>query len=157
MIVINTDTYNGNRKGNVVFMAIPILSGEHKGKFACHENALKEFPEIFESEEYEIAELSQSDFEVDYTPPELSKYGILIPEKYQFIFRDYVFKVGGFEVPLEDDAKGLYVNLSYLGWQAFKDELDKEENQWLKLALEPVWDYALEQAEKNNLILLEEF
>ena len=47
-IVINTNEFNGNRKGVNTFYAAPILQGEHKGKYACSENALNEFPELFE-------------------------------------------------------------------------------------------------------------
>jgi predicted AAA+ superfamily ATPase len=44
MIIINTNQYNLTKKGNLVFYASPILSGQYIGKFATSENALNEFP-----------------------------------------------------------------------------------------------------------------
>jgi len=67
-ILINTSEYNGTQKGVNSFFAAPILSGAHRGKFATSENALKEFPEIFANLEYEVAQLSPRDFEIDTTP-----------------------------------------------------------------------------------------
>ena len=52
MIVINTNQHNGTQKGVNIFYSVPILSGEHIGKFATSENALLEFPEIFENLTY---------------------------------------------------------------------------------------------------------
>jgi 2C-methyl-D-erythritol 2,4-cyclodiphosphate synthase len=64
-IILTTDEFNGKQKGVNIFYAAPILSGEHKGKFATSENALKEFPEIFEDLKYEVAELDNSVFVED--------------------------------------------------------------------------------------------
>jgi len=64
-LIINTNEHNGLKKGVNIFYAASIISGEHKGKFATSENALKEFPEIFETEEYEVVELDLSVFVMD--------------------------------------------------------------------------------------------
>ena len=66
MIIISTNQHNGTKVGVNIFYAAPILSGEHIGKFATNENALKEFSNVFENLEYEIVELENSAFEVDY-------------------------------------------------------------------------------------------
>jgi hypothetical protein len=65
MIITEKEIFSGQIKGVLQFNSLPILLGEHKGKFACHENALKEFPEIFESEKYEVVELDSSVFVMD--------------------------------------------------------------------------------------------
>lgn len=61
-IILKNNELNGKSKGVNIFYAAEIMSGEHKGKFAASVNALKEFPEIFESEEYEVSELDSSLF-----------------------------------------------------------------------------------------------
>jgi hypothetical protein len=45
---------------------VKILSGEHKGKFAISDNALKEFKGIFDGLDYQIIELPSSAFVMDY-------------------------------------------------------------------------------------------
>jgi hypothetical protein len=46
-IIIESNEFNGTVKNNIVFYAVEIFNGTHAGKFACSENALKEFPELF--------------------------------------------------------------------------------------------------------------
>jgi len=150
MIIINTNTHNGTQKGVNIFYAAPILSGAHSGKFATSENALKEFPEIFAKLEYEIAELSPRDFEIDTTPPPPTYMGIEIPDKFLWVFPDNKFVLEGFEIPLQYGA----VDLAYFQWQAFRDCLDNGNHEDLKRALLPLWDYVAEQAIKQNFIQL---
>jgi hypothetical protein len=149
-LIINTNKHNGTQKGVNIFYATPILSGEHKGKFATSENALNEFPEIFDNEPYEIADLEPKDFEIDYTPPTPTNKGVIIPEQFIWVFPDNKFILEGFEIPLTNGA----VDIAYFQWQAFRDCLDNGNHDYLKRALMPLWDYVAEQVENKNLIKL---
>jgi hypothetical protein len=153
MIVINTNTHNGTQKGVNIFYAAPILSGSHAGKFATSENALNEFPEIFENEPYEFVELDPSAFEIDYTPPPMSGNLVAIPPQFEWVFRNDKFEINGFVVDFirtPDDI--LAVDIAYLQWEAFRLELDKPENATVKNSLEPIWGYVLEQINNGNFI-----
>jgi hypothetical protein len=149
-ILINTNTYNGTQKGVNTFYAAPIKSGAHKGKFATSENALKEFPEIFASIDYKVAELEPKDFEIDLTPPTLYGLGVVIPDTFIWVFPDNKFILEGFEIPLTNGA----VDIAYFQWQAFRDCLDNGNHDYLKRALMPLWDYVAEQVELQNFIVL---
>jgi hypothetical protein len=153
MIIINTDKHNGTQKGVNIFYAAPILSGTHKGKFATSESALNEFPEIFESEPYEVVELDPSAFEIDYTIPTMSGTLVAIPPQFEWVFRNDRFEINGFVVDFirtPDDI--LAVDIAYLQWEAFRGELDKPENATVKNSLQPIWDYVLEQINNGNFI-----
>jgi hypothetical protein len=154
MIIINTSEYNGTAKGVNTFYAAPILSGQHIGKFATSENALKEFPEIFENLTYEIIDLDASVFQVDYTPPTLTPYAVIIPEIYQWAFPQDKFILGGFEIPLDTHNNDKVVNLAYFMWTEFRAELDSGNYVSLKRALMPLWDYVELQVINNNLVIL---
>jgi hypothetical protein len=150
MIVINTNEHNGTKIGVNIFYAAPILSGEHKGKFATSENALKEFPDIFKDLDYEVAELEPKHFEIDYTPPTLYGLGVVIPDTFIWVFPDNKFVLEGFEIPLTNGA----VDTAYFQWQAFRDCLDNGNHEFLKRALMPLWDYVAEQVENQNFVQL---
>lgn len=160
MIVINTNEYNLTKKDNLVFYSSPIKSGEHIGKYATSENALLEFPEIFENLTYEVVDLDAKDFEVDATPPTLLPYAVEIPLEYRLPFRNGVFKLNAFEVPLDDYQDTKVVNVAYFQWAEFRAELDtKDANgnfvyQALKDSLMDLWDYVAEQVANQNLIVL---
>jgi hypothetical protein len=150
MIIINTSQHNGTQKGVNIFYASPILSGEHKGKFATSENALKEFPDIFKQLDYELAELDSKDFEIDLTPPTLYGLGVVIPDTFIWVFPDNKFILEGFEIPLTNGA----VDIAYFQWQAFRDCLDNGNHDYLKRALMGLWDYVAEQVENQNFVQL---
>jgi hypothetical protein len=154
MIIINTNQFNGTQKGVNIFYSAPIKSGQHIGKFATSENALNEFPEIFENLEYEIVDLDASAFEIDYTPPALSPYAVVIPEIYQWAFPENKFVLSGFEIPLDNHNNDKVVNLAYFMWNEFRAELDSGNYVSLKRALMPLWDYVELQVINNNLIIL---
>jgi hypothetical protein len=142
MIIINTSQHNGTQKGVSIFYAAPILSGSHAGKFATSENALNEFPDIFENEPYEVVELDPSAFEIDYTPPPPSTLRVAIPEYWEMLFPNDRFVVGGFDIPLErTDKNVLCVDVAYLGWRAFRDELRKPEHASLATHMGAVMIY----------------
>jgi hypothetical protein len=151
--IINNNKHNGTQKGVNIFYAAPILSGEHAGKYATSENALKEFPEIFENEPYEVSELDAKAFEIDYTPPTPSTLRVAIPSYWEMLFPNDRFIVGGFDIALErTDKNVLCVDVAYLGWRAFQDELDKPENAALKRHMEVVWDYLKNEIEQHNFV-----
>jgi hypothetical protein len=153
-ILTNTNQYNGTQKGVNTFYASPILSGEHLGKFATSENALLEFPEIFKTLTYEVVDLDASAFEVDYTPPTLSPYAVVIPEIYQWAFPENKFVLSGFEIPLDNHNTDKVVNLAYFMWTEFRAELDSGNYVALKRSLMPLWDYVELQVINNNLVIL---
>jgi hypothetical protein len=153
-ILINTNQYNGTQKGVNVFFSAPIKSGEHIGKFATSENALNEFPEIFENLTYEVVDLDAKVFEIDFTPPPLSPYAVVIPEIYQWAFPENKFVLSGFEIPLDTHNNDKVVNLAYFMWTEFRAELDSGNYEDLKRALMPVWDYVQIQVDNGNVIIL---
>lgn len=77
-IVINTNQYDGYQNENGIFYAIPILSGLFDGKFACFENQLILFPEIFSQLTYTIENL-EDDFYIDFytAQPEIDQYRLI--------------------------------------------------------------------------------
>ena len=153
MIIINTNTHNGTQKGVNIFYAAPILSGEHAGNFATSENALLEFPEIFKTEPYEVAELDPKAFEIDYTPPTLSTYRVAIPEYWEMLFPNDRFIVGGFDIPLERTTDNvLCVDVAYLEWKAFRDELRNPENSVLARHMGAVMVYLDKRHENKDYV-----
>jgi hypothetical protein len=83
-------------------------------------------------------------------PPTPTNLGVVIPEKFLWVFPDNKFILEGFEIPLINGA----VDVAYFQWQAFRDCLDNGNHEFLKRALLPLWDYVQEQVEKQNLINL---
>ena len=153
-IIINTQVHNGTNNDTSYFYAAEILSGQYIGKFATSENALNEFPEIFENLEYEIVDLDASAFQVDYTPPTLTPYAVIIPEIYQWAFPQDKFILGGFEIPLDTHNSDKVVNIAYFMWEEFRAELDSGKYNDLKRALMPLWDYVEMQVNNQNLVVL---
>lgn len=77
-IVINTNEYDGYQNTNGIFYTIPILSGREKGNFACFENQLIMFPEIFEKLTYSIEDLEETFYINFYTQqPEIDQYRLI--------------------------------------------------------------------------------
>lgn len=158
-LVINTDKYNFKPFPNGIFYAVPILSGEYKGKFAGFSNYNELFPEVYDVEPYEEVSLDQTAFKVDSTPPPLSIYAVEIPETYQWVFSDNKFVLdANFFVPLNTYNNLKIVNVAYFEWQEFRDQLDiKDENgnfiyAALKRSLMPLWDYVGLQIQNGNVI-----
>jgi hypothetical protein len=149
-IISNEPYANNTLVGPMILSWWPILSGEHEGKWATHENNKEYFSEIFNNLDYEIAELEPRDFEIDTTPPPPTYMGIEIPDKFLWVFPDNKFVLEGFEIPLQYGA----VDLAYFQWQAFRDCLDNGNHEFLKRALMSLWDYVAEQVEKQNFIQL---
>ena len=95
-----------------------------------------------------------------YNPPTLLPYAVEIPIEYRLPFRNVVFKLNAFEVPLDDYQNTKVVNLAYFEWAEFRAELDtKDANgnfvyQALKDSLMDLWDYVELQADNGNVIIL---
>ena len=154
MIIVSNNTHQGAVNGTSYLTFIPIKSGEYIGKFATSENALLEFPEIFENLTYEFVDLDASAFEIDYTPPPLSPYAVVIPEIYQWAFPENKFVLSGFEIPLDTINGVKCVNLAYFNWQGFRDELDSGNHEYLKRSLMPLWDFVKLQVINQKFILV---
>jgi len=83
----------------------------------------------------------------DTTPPTLIGYGVVIPDKFLWVFPEDKFILNGFEIPLDVHGLDKVVNLAYFMWQVFRDELDSGKYEDLKRALDPIWMYVKEQAD----------
>jgi hypothetical protein len=150
-IIISTNEYNGIERGLNIFYAAPIWNGEHKGNFATSLPALQDFPDIFQNIDYIIDELSLSDFD-PYIPPTLSTLRVAIPDYWWSLFPDDEFILNGYVVQFERVNGILAVDIAYLNWPAFQEELDKPENAAIKRHMMPIWDYVLIQIENHNFI-----
>jgi hypothetical protein len=153
-LIINTNQYNGTAKGLNTFYASHIKSGEYIGKFATSENALVDFPEIFENLTYKTIDLDSKVFDVDFTAPSLLPYAVEIPEIYQWAFPEDKFILDGFIIPLDTYQSIKVVNLAYFQWLEFRAELDSGNYDALKRSLMPLWDYVATQVANNNIIIL---
>jgi hypothetical protein len=93
-------------------------------------------------------------------PPPLSPYAVEIPLEYRLPFRNGVFKLNAFEVPLDDYQDTKVVNVAYFEWVEFRAELDTKDAsgnfvyQALKDSLMDLWDYVAEQVNIGNVIIL---
>jgi hypothetical protein len=155
MIIINTSEYNGVKIGANVFYAKKIMSGEYLSQFAISDNALNEFPDIFNDLDYEqIDDLDSSVFEKNYNAPTLLPYAVEIPEIYQWAFPEDKFILDGFIIPLDTYTTLKVVNLAYFQWAEFRTELDSGNYEALKRSLMPLWDYVALQVANNNIIIL---
>jgi hypothetical protein len=105
-----------------------------------------------------FSNLSISDLNIEnlsyYEPPTLYPYAIEIPEIYLWVFPDNKFVLNKFEIPLDTTNGVKCVNLAYFNWQAFRDELDSGNHEYLKRSLMPLWDYVELQVINQNFIFL---
>jgi hypothetical protein len=131
--------------------------GRTIGQFV-HDNGWKWQPNEGNTQDVieHFAGLKIEDLAIDnlayYTPPQLSTLRVAIPQEWEIIFPDDKFIINGFEVQLERVKGVLAVDVAYLDWQPFKDELDKPENATVKRSLEGVWDYVKKQYDLHNFI-----
>lgn len=100
--------------------------------------------------ENEVEDLES--FQIYLTPPQMSGYGVVIPSQFEWVFKNDKFTIGDFVVNFNRVNNQLVVDIAYLEWQAFKDELDAPQNKTVKESLEDIWDYVKEQVDKNNLV-----
>jgi len=92
------------------------------------------------------------DFPIDTTPPTPTYKGVIIPEKYSWVFTNNRFELNNFVVEFQTVDNDLVVDTSYIFWEAFRNELDKPENITVKASLMPVWDYVVQQIIIDNTI-----
>jgi hypothetical protein len=86
------------------------------------------------------------------TLPTPTNKGVIIPEKYSWVFKNNRFELNNFVVEFQTVDNELVVDTSYIFWEAFKTELDKPENITVKDSLMPVWDYVIQQIIIDNTI-----
>jgi hypothetical protein len=92
------------------------------------------------------------DFLPDLTPPALSTLRVAIPDYWWSLFPDDEFILNGYVVQFERVNGILAVDIAYLDWPAFQEELDKPENAAIKRHMMPIWDYVLIEIENHNFI-----
>jgi hypothetical protein len=85
-------------------------------------------------------------------PPTPTYKGVIIPEKYSWVFTNNRFELNNFVVEFQTVDNELVVDTSCIFWEAFKTELDKPENITVKASLIPVWDYVVQQIIIDNTI-----
>jgi hypothetical protein len=159
-IILDSNENSFYQNANGILYYIPIRSGNYIGKYFVFENSTILFPEIFKDLDYKIIDFDAKFFQSDATPPTLLPYAVEIPIEYRLPFRNGVFKLNAFEVPLDDYQDTKVVNLAYFEWAEFRAELDtKDANgnfvyQALKDSLMDLWDYVGLQVANQNWIVL---
>ena len=118
------------------------------GRFVTPEQAKEDLPGLFKDTDFETVDLELSNFIPDYTPPASNGKGIVIPEKYQWIFPCHV---GGYTIELKEKDGVKYAEESCLGWSAFVREIRKPENRQYRSTILTVWNYGLYEAERIDL------
>jgi hypothetical protein len=74
----------------------------------------------------------------NFTPPASNGIGLTIITRFQWVFP---FRLNGFTIEMKDSNGTKYVEKSVLGWSEFTKELNKPQNDDLKLMLAPLIDY----------------
>ena len=147
--------YNFNDKRNAEKFALMVNTGENL--LYCE---VWEVGSIWHVAKDKITEKYYPHFKPLGTIPTLLPYAVEIPLEYRLPFRNGVFKLNAFEVPLDDYQNTKVVNLAYFEWVEFRVELDtKDANgnfvyQALKDSLMPLWDYVAEQVENQNFVVI---
>lgn len=87
------------------------------------------------------------------TFPTLSTYRVAIPEYWEMLFPNDRFIVGGFDIPLERTTDNvLCVDVAYLEWKAFREELLKPEHSALANHMGAVMKYLENEFKDNNFV-----
>jgi len=118
-------------------------------KFEQNEVNTDDVKEYFKNLKIEDLNIENLEY---YQPPKMSNQGVIIPEKYQWVFPDNKFILEGFEIPLIETSKGKVVDVAYFQWQAFRDCLDNGKHEDLKRNLMGVWEYVSMQEYLGNTI-----
>jgi hypothetical protein len=109
----------------------------------------KEFKSIFN--DVTLDSLNIEDLN-HFTPPTPIGYKILIPEYWEALFPDDKFIIGGFEAQLERKNNSLVVDVAYLQWTSFREELLKPENATLARQMGAVMRYLEQQALNQDFV-----
>jgi hypothetical protein len=86
------------------------------------------------------------------TPPTPTGLRIAIPADWEIFFPEDRFIVGPFDIELERIEGTLAVDIAYLGWEAFREELLKPEHASLARHMGTVMRYLEIQKIKKNYI-----
>jgi hypothetical protein len=130
------DQYQNYVKGNVGIHFTQINTLEWVINTECLIEVFTEIP----WNTFEIRELTNADFEPNYTLPDLGNEAFIIPSEYQWLFP---LDVNGFIVPIYDyevTQKILYK--SHRDWTAMREMLDSTELVLLKKAITPFLSFA---------------
>lgn len=117
-----------------------ILKGQYKGQFACPQNSIKDFPDLFKGKKFELVELSDSDFEPDYDSLELtvdSKYKVLKKEENYLDKEVKITYVQDGKI-LETTQKITNETLTKTGYSIDMEEKVREEELKKRENLEPI-------------------
>jgi hypothetical protein len=87
-------------------------------------------------------------------PPPMTDLGVVIPEIYLWVFPENRFILDEYEIPLQQVTEGDAVDIAYFMWPEFRQHLDNGNNEYLKRALMPIWDYVAEQIDNHNFVQL---
>lgn len=92
----------------------------------------------------------------DTTPPQMTGYGVLIPQEVDTIklFPNNQFNLNGFVINFTSTSQGLAVDLAYLGWQEFRDEQLNPINEAIKVTFTDIWDSVVQRYLNNEIIQL---
>jgi hypothetical protein len=100
-------------------------------------------------------DLAIEDLNIDnltyYQPPTLSTYRVAIPTYWEMLFPNDRFIVGGFDIALERTTDNvLCVDIAYLEWKAFQEELQKTEHTALVRQMGAVMVYLKKEADEKK-------
>jgi hypothetical protein len=77
---------------------------------------------------------------------------VAIPDYWWSMFPDDEFILNGFIVYFERVNGILAVDIAYIQWSPFQEELDRPENTAVKRHMMPIWDYVAQQAQQGDFI-----
>jgi len=92
----------------------------------------------------------------DTTPPQMTGYGVLIPQEVDTIklFPNNQFNLNGFIIQFSTTSQGLAVDLGYLQWTAFRDEQLNPINEAIKVTFTDIWDSVVQRYLNDEIIQL---
>jgi hypothetical protein len=103
-------------------------------------------------EYYEQVDEDIADTTVYKETPNQSGYKIAIPEYWEMLFPKDKFIVSDYKIELERINDVLVVDVAYLQWQSFREELLKPQHSALARQMGAVMQYLENQALANNFI-----
>jgi hypothetical protein len=88
----------------------------------------------------------------NYTPPILSNKLIALPDNLEILFPNDQFILHGFVVQLERVNNTLAIDVAYIEWLEFQEELDKPENEAIKRQFLNLWEFVVKQKNEKNFL-----
>jgi hypothetical protein len=92
------------------------------------------------------------DLPPDTEQPTMTGVRVAIPDYWWSMFPDDEFILNGFIVYFERVNGILAVDIAYIQWSPFQEELDRPENAAVKRHMMPIWDYVAERAQQGDFI-----